>query len=142
MKQFENKREGIKLQYSQFTANVQVRDSSMTLTLGLQSINLDVVSEPIIDGIVSIANRKCLPILFPISQQKFLEFIFETNPAHHPGVDKYIKLRTESLQFVFNPILLVRVQQFVDFQIKDETLKNAAWDQVEAAQDLASNQVA
>lgn len=68
MKQFENKREGIKLQYSQFTANVQVRDSSMTLTLGLQSINLDVVSEPIIDGIVSIANRKSLPILFPISQ--------------------------------------------------------------------------
>ena len=81
----------------------------MTVNLGLERIGIDLVTEPIEDGKVMIHKEKRIPFLNPVSNQRFLDFLFETNPSSKPGVDKYIKLITNSLKLVFNPILIVRL---------------------------------
>ncbi|CAD8141116.1 unnamed protein product [Paramecium pentaurelia] len=142
LKQFEAKREGVQLKYSGFEGQLYIKESGMIVQLGLSFIGIDLVTEPIINNVVMYSQQTRKVFVEQVNKQKFIDFTFETNPIHHKGVDKYLKLETGSLKLVFNPIILVRIQQFIDFQIKDETLKNAAWDSVEYAQDLAVNQMA
>lgn len=66
-------------------------------------------------------------------KEKFLWFELDVNPLDMKGVDKRIRLKTNSVKVVFNPIMLVRLKQVFDLKVSDENLKNAAWDSVEAA---------
>ncbi|CAD8058857.1 unnamed protein product [Paramecium sonneborni] len=141
LKKFNNRREGIQLIYCGFDGSFEMKDSGMMMKLGLQFIGIDIVTEPIQNGIIMYSEQKRIAFLQQINNQKFIDFVFQTNPSHLKGVDKYIKLQTEALKLIFNPIILVRINQFIDFQVKDETLKSAAWDQMEIAQDLAAQQM-
>jgi hypothetical protein len=90
-----------------------VRDTSSTIELGLEKIAIDLTTEPVDNGRIMVTETKRQTFLSPIVREesnKFLTFVLDVNPLDKPKVDKAIKLKTNSVEVIFNPLLIVRLQ--------------------------------